>query len=145
LARDRKEPTVTAGYSGTPLPRKLGLKPGFRICPLDAPPHYDDLLGELPAGAERGTIEDGDLDFVHIFVTERDRAEKLLALARPGIVPNGMIWISWPKKASGVATELDSNGVRELGLSAGLVDVKVCAVDETWSGLKFVIRLEDRP
>ncbi len=144
---------MPAGYSGTPLPKKLGLKPGFRICALDEPPHYgaDEpphygaLLGDLPEGAEQVPIQTGGLDFVHIFATETDRAAELLALARPNILPNGMIWISWPKKASGVPTELDSNGVRHLGLSSGLVDVKVCAVDETWSALKFVIRLEDRP
>lgn len=136
-------PRAPAGYSGTPLLKKLGIKPGVRMWLRGAPPHYAELLGPLPEGAR---IADGDeVEFVHLFATrERELVEGFEA-AKARLVPDGMVWASWPKKASGVETELDGNRVRALGLAAGLVDVKVCAVDETWSGYKFVCRLADRP
>ncbi len=137
---------MTAGYSSTPLIRKLGIRSGFAIRVVDPPADYWDLLGELPP--EVDVIETDDagapIDFVHVFGTRPDRLAEAFARFRPRIAPDGMIWASWPKRASGVPSELDGNVVRELGLAAGLVDVKVCAVDETWSGLKFVIRVADR-
>lgn len=136
---------MTAGYSGTPLVRKLGLKEGFRMRVIDPPRNYWELLGDLPARVRvLKSPRASGLDFVHIFVTREAVLKKRLKSARGRIADDGMIWISWPKKASGVESELDSNRVRSIGLDGGLVDVKVCAVDETWSGLKFVVRLEDR-
>ena len=133
-----------AGYSGTPLPKKLGIKPGFRVAlpglPADVRPELKDAL----AGCSVVKDGKGPLDFVIIFT--RSSAElrtEFAALARK-LAAAGMLWVSWPKKSSGVASDLDENIVREIGLKAGLVDVKVCAVSEIWSGLKFVIRLKDR-
>ncbi len=133
------------GYSGTPLVRKLGIREGDRMWVEGAPEHYWDLLGPLPEGAGPAEPDEEDLPFAHVFATSRTNLERRLRGARDRIAPNGMAWASWPKKASGVDTELDGNVVREVGLRTGLVDVKVCAVDETWSGLKFVYRLADRP
>lgn len=132
----------TAGYSGTPLVTKLGIKPKVRMLFVGAPRNFTDLLGPLPDGAKLSSR--GKLDFAIAFVTKRaELAEQFdLVINRLGV--DGMVWISWPKKTSGVATELSENVVREIGLAAGLVDVKVCAIDETWSGLKFVRRLRDR-
>lgn len=134
-----------SGYSGTPLVKKLGIRKSDRVCLLDEPENYRDLLGPLPDGVTFHALSEEDLDFVHLFAVERGRADEFISRARTSIVPDGMIWVSWPKKASGVRSELDGNVVRGLGLGHGLVDVKVCAVDETWSGLKFVIRRADRP
>lgn len=151
---------MSTGYSGTPLIRKLGIKPGFRALVVDPPDRYRALLGELPEAATLEEARLGDLqrrgaggtaaeprpfDFVHLFATRPSALERALRHYRAAIAPDGMIWASWPKRASGVATELDGSLVRRTGLAAGLVDIKVCAVDETWSGLKFVIRLADRP
>jgi len=132
-----------AGYSGTPLIKKLGIKPGHRMWLSGAPDHYGALLGVLPEGA--GPAGDAEeVDFAHVFATTHTDLAAGLAVARKRIASNGMVWASWPKKASGIATELDGNAVRAAGLAAGMVDVKVCAVDETWSGHKFVIRVADR-
>lgn len=134
----------TAGYSGTPLAKKLGIKPGTTVVTLDAPSHYAELVEPLPDGV---TIVDSlgeDLVFVHAFAVEREALEAHLARAVPALAKNGTLWLSWPKKASKVPTDLDGNVVRAAGLEAGLVDVKVCAVDATWSGLKMVYRLRDR-
>lgn len=135
---------MTAGYSGTPLARKLGIKPGSRIHVTDAPPDYWDLLGELPPDAR--AAEDGEraIEIVHFFAVTVADAVAGFEAGRKRIASNGMIWASWPKKASKVSSELDGNRVRSLGLEQGLVDIKVCAVDETWSGLKFVIPVADR-
>ena len=135
---------MSAGYSGTPLVRKLGIGDGARIALVDAPPQYDVLLGGMPTGVSRRTLRSRDLDFVHIFATRRAPLARSLARARTAIARDGMIWVSWPKKSSGVATEVGEADVRAIGLAAGLVDVKICAVDDVWSGLKFVIRLRDR-
>jgi hypothetical protein len=132
----------TAGYSGTPLADKLGIKPGSRLQFVDAPASLPALLGPLPAGAR--AVERGTLDFAMLFVKSGSELEKRFAKLRDRLETNGSLWVSWPKKASGVSTDLTENVVREVGLAAGLVDVKVCAVDETWSGLKFVRRLKDR-
>jgi len=133
-----------AGYSGTPLIRKLGIREGTRIATYDAPEHYWELLGDLPEAARPATDSDRAIEFSHVFATGRAALAAGLDAARKRMAPDGMVWLSWPKKTSGVATELDGNVVREVGLESGLVDVKVCAVDETWSGLKFVIRVADR-
>lgn len=141
----RREPPVPAGYSGTPLVRKLGIKPGFRLWLVDAPDHYFDLLGPLPEDAREARPREKGIEFAHVFALTEKSLARGLERARDRIAPNGMVWASWPKKSSGVETELDGNAVRGIGLGSGLVDVKVCAIDDTWSGLKFVFRLVDRP
>lgn len=137
---------MSAGYSGTPLPKKLGIKAGQRIAFLDAPPAFAAALGPLPegAGAPR-TSARGPLDLVVAFVTERRRLAQRLPRLIAALDPAGALWIAWPKRASGVATDLTEDVVRELALANGVVDVKVCAIDATWSGLKLVVRVRDRP
>jgi hypothetical protein len=133
----------TAGYSGTPLHKKLGIKPGDRAWFAGAPDGYEMEL-QKAGNFERVTRLAKDLDFIHLFSDKRAFLGREMPKLRSSVLPGGMVWISWPKKSSGVSTDLDENIVREIGLRAGMVDVKVCAVDETWSGLKFVIRLKDR-
>lgn len=133
-----------AGYSGTPLVRKLGIKPGYRLWTFDAPEGYGALIGELPDGARPAEPGERGIEFLHVFATTRAALARGLAEARERMAEDGMVWLSWPKKASGVETELDGNVVRGIGLDAGLVDIKVCAVDDDWSGLKFVIPVKDR-
>jgi len=137
---------VSAGYSGTPLPRKLGIRAGQRIAFLDAPPQFAEVLGELPEGAgpPRTTLR-GPLDLVVAFFDARRALERRLPRLVAALDPTGALWIAWPKRASGVATDLTEDVVRELALAAGVVDVKVCAIDATWSGLKLVVRVRDRP
>lgn len=133
-----------AGYSGTPLPKKLGIKEGSRIALVNAPKDFESELGELPDNVEFIKRPVKSLDIILFFVlNERALARDFAKLATK-LTANGMIWIAWPKKSSGVATDLSEQVVRQIGLDAGLVDVKVCAIDETWSGLKFVYRLKDR-
>jgi hypothetical protein len=127
-----------------PLSQKLGIKPGFRVFVTGAPAAYDKIVGKLPAGAIAVASATPELDVVHIFASERKGLADRLARCRVAIKADGMIWISWPKKASKVPTDLIDNVVREVALPLGLVDVKVCAVDATWSGLKFVVRRELR-
>ncbi|MGC1645404.1 MAG: DUF3052 family protein [Candidatus Sulfotelmatobacter sp.] len=132
------------GYSGTPLPKKLGIKPGLRVSLLDAPPEVrEQLSAEL---AECEMIRDARTtpDFAIAFVKSKTDLTKEFKRITKLLAPAGMFWVSWPKKSSGVATDLNENIVREIGLAAGLVDVKVCAVTEVWSGLKFVRRVKDR-
>jgi hypothetical protein len=137
---------MTAGYSGTPLPKKLGIKPGHRVAFPGAPPEFAAALGELPADvAHADTAEGGKVDVAVLFATAADELRAAFGAWGPAVAPAGALWIAWPKKASGVATELTEDRVRETGLAAGMVDVKVCAIDATWSGLKFVYRLKDRP
>ena len=132
-----------AGYSGTPLAQKLGIKPGSSLFTVAAPGHYDELLAPLPEGVKRvRRIEAADV--AHFFLTSRARMEKDLRAAVPKMQQDAAIWVSWPKKAAKVATDITEDTVREVALPLGLVDVKVCAVDETWSGLKLVIRKELR-
>ena len=134
-----------AGYSGTPLVKKLGIKPEFRIAFVNAPENFVKEL-ELPLDVTVKPISKSkDLDFILVFVKSRAALMTAFVQHSEKIRANGMVWISWPKKASGVQTDLNENIVRDIGLAAGLVDVKVCAVDEVWSGLKFVYRLKDRP
>ena len=133
-----------AGYSSTPLAKKLGIKEGSRIALVNAPKNFEKELGELPNGAAFVKRLTNSLDIILLFVlTERDLARDFTRLAKK-LVSNGMIWIAWPKKSSGVKTDLSFDSVQRIGLDAGLVDVKICAVDDTWSGLKFVYRLKDR-
>ena len=135
---------VTVGYSGTPLVAKLGIKPGASVLILEAPRGYAKTLGPLPTGVVRPKALKTGLDVIHLFVTRRADLERRFASLAKALAPAGMLWVSWPKKASGVATDLTENVVREVALAGGLVDVKVCAVDEVWSGLKLVRRLKDR-
>jgi hypothetical protein len=133
------------GYSGTPLPKKLGLKKDLRVALIAMPADVRDELKD--ALAECHTVRDlaGPLDFVHLFTKSRTELEREMKGARKALAPAGMLWISWPKKSSGVATDLTEDIIRDTGLALGLVDVKVCAVTEVWSGLKFVIPVKDRP
>ena len=133
-----------AGYSGTPLPKKLGIKEQSRLAFVDAPKNFEKYLGPLPAGAEVVKRLAKPLDLVLLFVTSERVLARDFAKLSVKLATNGMIWIAWPKKSSGVATDLSFERVQRIGLDAGLVDVKICAIDETWSGLKFVIRLKDR-
>ena len=131
-----------AGYSGTPLPQKLGLKPGLRVLLVAPPPDIDGLLAGAPAFQRLARL--APFDFALAFVTTRSALVRELDRLQAKLVDAGMIWIAWPKKSSGVTTDLSEERVRQIGLDAGLVDVKICAVDDTWSGLKFVYRLKDR-
>jgi hypothetical protein len=134
-----------AGYSSTPLAKKLGIKEGSRIGLVNAPRGFRSELGELPENVEFVARLTNSLDIILFFVsTQRELARDFSKLAKK-LVSNGMIWIAWPKKSSGVTTDLAFESVQRIGLEAGLVDVKICAVDDTWSGLKFVYRLKDRP
>ncbi|MCZ6766156.1 MAG: DUF3052 domain-containing protein [bacterium] len=136
---------MTVGYSGRPLVAKLGIKDGFRIAVLSAPENYWGLLGSLPSGVEKSeSMRGAAFDLIHLFVRGSADLNRRLASCRRKIVSNGMIWVSWPKKTSGVKTDLDGNRVRHSILKSGLVDIKVCAVDETWLGLKAVIPVKDR-
>jgi hypothetical protein len=133
-----------AGYSGTPLPRKLGIKENQRIALVNEPESFQKQLGALPTNAHVVSKLTAPLDLVVLFVeSERALARQFPAIAKK-ISTNGMIWVAWPKKSSGVSTDLSFELVQRIGLDRGLVDVKICAVDEVWSGLKFVIRLKDR-
>ncbi len=132
------------GYSGTPLAKKLGIKPGTRLRTEDAPAHYADLLAPLPDGVTPSTSLRRDVDVWHLFTTSAARLRARLPKALAGIRRDGAIWVSWPKKASRVPTDVTEDVVRAVALPLGLVDVKVCAVDEVWSGLKLVIRVERR-
>ena len=132
------------GYSGTPLIRKLGIKPGFRVVFVNAPDRYREQPGDLPEQVQSGRRLGKGADFVHFFTDRRAALERGFPALKQGIGTTGMLWVSWPKRSSGVRTDLDGNLVREIGLRNGLVDVKVCAVDDVWSGLKFVYRVRDR-
>ena len=133
-----------AGYSGTPLTKKLGIKEGARVALVNAPKDFQSELKDLPDGVQFLKPTTKSLDIILFFVlSERALARDFAKLA-DRLTSSGMIWIAWPKKSSGVATDLSFERVQRIGLDAGLVDVKICAVDETWSGLKFVYRLKDR-
>jgi hypothetical protein len=132
-----------AGYSGTPLVKKLGIKPGFNVAFVGSPAGYANEL-DLPADVTINSRSGKPLDFVQLFVkSEKDLTTKFSEYAQR-LNASGMLWVSWPKRSSGVSTDLSENIVRDIGLAAGLVDVKICAVNEVWSGLKFVFRLRDR-
>ena len=132
------------GYSGTPLPKKLGIKDGFQVSLVDVP---DDVAAGLKQSLDQcHLVNDGKtpLDFAILFTKSASTLKKEFTRTAKQLAPAGMLWVSWPKKSSGVATDLTENAIREIGLAAGLVDVKVCAVTDVWSGLKFVRRLKDR-
>jgi hypothetical protein len=134
-----------AGYSGTPLPTKLGIKEEHRVWFAGAPPEFDAALGELPPGVEVKTRAAKGLDVIVFFTKTRKRLEKRLLPLAETLDPAGGLWIAWPKKSSGVPTDMTEDVVRDVALPEGLVDNKVCAIDETWSGLRLVWRLENRP
>jgi hypothetical protein len=133
-----------AGYSQRTLSQKLGIRPGTRIVALAAPTTYASLLGRLPQGATLHSRLPTTTQFIHRFAHRQDELRQEFGRLVSALTDDGILWISWPKKASGVDTDLDENVIRAIGLSHGLVDVKVCAVDEVWSGLKFVRRVENR-
>ncbi|MEL7530428.1 MAG: DUF3052 family protein [Bacteroidota bacterium] len=136
---------MSVGYSGTPLAKKLGIKAGMKLYAHQAPPHYQELLATLPEGCEwlkQG--KEAQTNFVHAFFKEEADLIERLPTLKAMLPSNGSLWLSWPKKAAKIKTDLNRELIREHGLDAGLVDVKVCAVDENWSGLKFVYRLQDR-
>jgi hypothetical protein len=135
---------MTAGYSGTPLAKKLGIKEGFTVLAINAPGNYRDLLEPLPNNTKLTTKPASNLDFIHLFTNGRDELFSGLAQYKNLIKQDGTIWVSWYKKAARLPTEITEDTVREAALPLGLVDVKVCAVDERWSGLKLVIRKENR-
>ena len=139
-----RPPPATAGPSATPLVRKLGFQPGMRVHYAHAPQHLDALVGELPDGVRVLKRPAANLDLALLFVTERAALARGLQTLQPRLGPAGMIWVAWPKRASKVATDITEDVVREVALPRGLVDVKVCAIDEVWSGLKLVIRRERR-
>jgi len=128
-----------SGYSGTPLAKKLGIKPGYIIRLVRAPEHYLDLFADLPQPLTFSTSKKGSKNLIHYFTKKHSELLKDLVSMRTEIEPDGMIWVSWPKKSSGVSTDITEDTIRNMALANGLVDVKVCAVDEVWSGLKLVI------
>jgi hypothetical protein len=133
-----------AGYSGTPLPQKLGLKPEFRVALLDLPPPVKAELRESLSRCQIAKDGRGPFDLAMLFVKSRAQLRRRFPRFAERLAPAGALWVCWPKKSSGVATDLNESEVRAIGLEGGLVDVKVCAVSEIWSGLKFVIRVKDR-
>ena len=129
-----------AGYSGTPLPKKLGIAAGLRVVALNAPSDYRELVSPWPEGVTLAGRVDANTDLVHLFVIERAALLKESKRLRELLKPDAVLWVSWPKKASKVATDITEDVIREVALPLGWVDVKVCAVDTTWSGLKLVVR-----
>ena len=136
-----------AGYSGTPLPQKLGLKPGARFGVVEPPEDFGRTLGELPPGVAARPVAagKGSFDVIVCFAPTMAEVVRRIPALKRRLDPAGGLWMAWPKRASGVATDVSENDVRARGLAAGLVDNKVCAIDHVWSGLRFVYRLADRP
>ena len=136
-----------AGYSGTPLPQKLGLKPGARFGLIKPPADFARTLGELPAGVVTRELRAGktQFDVIVCFAPTMAEVSRRIPALKARLDPAGGLWMAWPKKASGMPTDVGENAVRAVGLAAGLVDNKVCAIDDVWSGLRFVFRLVDRP
>ena len=133
-----------AGYSKTPLAQKLGIKAGMKVVALDAPAGYRKWLAPVPEGVSFNDKASAGSDFVHLFVTKRRMLETEMKRLRKLLADAGVLWVSWPKKSSGVATDITEDVIRDVCLPLGFVDVKVCAVTETWSGLKLMIRRENR-
>ena len=131
---------ASAGYSGTPLPQKLGIKAGMTLHVIDAPMDYAALIAPMGGKVAFATRLTRDVELLHAFVTTEARLEDVLGRARAGLGPEAVVWVSWPKKAAGPAREVTEDTVRDLALPLGFVDVKVCAIDATWSGLKLVVR-----
>lgn len=136
---------MMSGYSGTPLARKLGIKEGHRVAFPGAPDGFDCLVDPLPDGVDVRARARGPLDVVVLFTRRRAELERRFEALKRALEPSGGLWIAWPKRSSGVDTDLTEDAVREIALANGLVDNKVCAIDETWSGLRLVYRLRDRP
>jgi len=134
----------TSGYSGTPLAKKLGIKEGFKIRLINSPEYYFELFTDLPENISILKDTKSKKNFIHCFVKQEKELHKNIPSLKNEIEPNGIIWISWPKKASKVTTDVTEDLIRNLALASGLVDIKVCAVDEIWSGLKLVIPVKDR-
>lgn len=132
------------GYSGTPLPTKLGIKPGTRVLPVGAPRDYAGLLGRLPDGAALARRFSSRVDIVHLFATRRDVLARELRRLRTALRRDAAVWVSWPKKSAKVPTDVTEDVIRAEALALGFVDVKVCAVTDVWSGLKLVVRQELR-
>lgn len=135
---------MPVGYSGTPLPKKLGLKETTRLVVLNEPAEYAALLGPLPPGLERQSAPSKTTNLVHVFVTRRQELARSLAALRTRLNAEAVVWVSWPKKSSRVPSEVTEDTIRELALALGWVDIKVCAVSEVWSGLKLAVRKESR-
>jgi hypothetical protein len=135
---------MVAGYSKTPLWKKLGMKEGMRVIHVHAPENYSQLLGKLPRAVLLETKLREDVALIHYFAKTKSALVRDFPRLKKALLPDGALWISWPKATAKVPTDLSDNVVREIGLKGGLVDVKVAAIDETWSGLKFVFRLKDR-
>lgn len=133
-----------AGYSGTPLAKKLGFKSPSKIWIINAPKEYKSWLGELPAGVKLATKVNPPIEAAHLFVTEAAFMDAMLSKLRNELQQDGFIWVSWPKKSSKVPTDITEDTIREIALPMGFVDIKVCAVSEVWSGLKLVIRKSER-
>jgi hypothetical protein len=137
--------TITmAGYSETSLPQKLGIKPGLSVVTINAPTNYRRLLGTIPVGVTFSDRLRSDSSFVHVFIKKRSELEKRLSDLREKITDTGTVWVSWPKRSSGVLSDVTEDVVRAVALPLGFVDVKVCAIDETWSGLKLMVRRINR-
>lgn len=141
---DRMGTSNTAGYSGTPLSKKLGIKEADRVLLLDAPMGYEGLLAPLPPAVQFVSHPDSKVDIAHVFVTQREDLAKVLSALRKKLSPEAALWVSWPKKSAKVSTTVTEDTIRELALPLGFVDIKVCAVTEVWSGLKLVVRKELR-
>lgn len=135
---------MTTGYSGTPLAKKLGFKAGLRVAAIGAPANYRKLLAPLPEGVDLGEKVGKSTDVVHLFTTSKAELAKKLVTWLRTLGPDAVIWVSWPKKTAKVATDITEDTIRAVALPMGLVDIKVCAVDETWSALKLVLRKELR-
>lgn len=136
---------MPAGYSGTTLAKKLGIKEDFKILLYNQPKHYFDLFTDLPNGLEiQDDLKDESTDFIHLFCTSYKEIKNIITEYKSALKKNGMIWISWPKGSSKIKTDLNRDIIREYLIEIGLVDVKVAAIDENWSGLKFVYRIKDR-
>jgi hypothetical protein len=133
-----------AGYSGTPLPQTLGIKPGLTVVTINPPTNYHRLLGTIPEDVTFSDCLKPDSSFVHVFIKKRSELEQRLSALREKIADTGTVWVSWPKRSSGVLTNVTEDVVRAVALPLGFVDVKVCAIDETWSGLKLMIRRRNR-
>jgi hypothetical protein len=145
LQPERCQTWPVAGYSGTPLPKKLGIKPASRLALVGAPDGFDETLGELPERVDVKASARGPLDVIVFFTTSASELRRRFDKLAAALDPAGALWVAWPKKSSGVKTDLTENSVRDVALPKGLVDNKVCAIDDTWSGLQLVIRKENRP
>jgi hypothetical protein len=133
-----------AGYSGTPLAKKLGIKEGSKVLAARAPANYRQMLEPLPASVRFVKSAGADTDLVHLFVLKADDLQRALTDYRARLDPTAAIWVSWPKKSAKVPTDVTEDVIRDIALPLGFVDIKVCAVDETWSGLKLVVRVANR-